>query len=299
MTPPTGYPGKVRRIAEFAWQKRDRILPMVRHRMVPTALAMAHGAGLLWGENERRLAAYKDCHRGERAFIVGTGPSLTMEDLDALQGDICFASNRITLAYDSTEWRPTYYAIHDLVVARQMKDEVPGITADKFFCDGVRSELGPEAGIYLTTLPRLGPDARFSRNLLSGAYDGASVTLLLLHLAYFMGVSEAYLVGVDNSYVVPQTAKQEPEEDLQAGGNVRIPGASVLTTDLESNHFHPGYRKTGEAWLVPEYERIESAFRAARRAFEADGRVLANASRTTALKALDRVSLDDLLPAGG
>ena len=43
------------------------------------------------------------------AYILGNGPSLTVELLDSLIGHVTYACNRIHLIYDKTEWRPTYY----------------------------------------------------------------------------------------------------------------------------------------------------------------------------------------------
>jgi hypothetical protein len=44
-----------------------------------------------------------------RAFIVGNGPSLAKTNLDLLVGEVSFATNRIQLIYDRTDWRPSYY----------------------------------------------------------------------------------------------------------------------------------------------------------------------------------------------
>lgn len=44
-----------------------------------------------------------------RAFVVGNGPSLRDTPLDLLIGETCFATNRISLIYDKTDWRPNYY----------------------------------------------------------------------------------------------------------------------------------------------------------------------------------------------
>lgn len=53
----------------------------------------------------------------KRCFFIGNGPSLTLDDLERLHlnGEICFASNRICGIFDKTEWKPDIYALHDLV----------------------------------------------------------------------------------------------------------------------------------------------------------------------------------------
>lgn len=56
-----------------------------------------------------------------RAFVVGNGPSLSETPLDLLKDEVCFATNRINLMYDKTDWRPNFY-----VRAESMMDtEVP------------------------------------------------------------------------------------------------------------------------------------------------------------------------------
>lgn len=40
---------------------------------------------------------------------MGCGPSLAETNLDLLIGEVSFATNRIHLVYEQTEWRPTYY----------------------------------------------------------------------------------------------------------------------------------------------------------------------------------------------
>ena len=48
----------------------------------------------------RKLVALKKCCPGQRCFIVGNGPSLTIEDLEKIKNEFCFAANRIYTLYD-------------------------------------------------------------------------------------------------------------------------------------------------------------------------------------------------------
>lgn len=49
-----------------------------------------------------------------RAFVVGNGPSLTVEQLNKLIPETSFAVNRIHLMYDKTKWRPDYFVYMDM-----------------------------------------------------------------------------------------------------------------------------------------------------------------------------------------
>jgi len=48
-----------------------------------------------------------------RAFIVGNGKSLKVDQLDKLIPEKSFGVNRIHLIYDQTEWRPDYWMFMD------------------------------------------------------------------------------------------------------------------------------------------------------------------------------------------
>jgi uncharacterized Rossmann fold enzyme len=69
---------------------------------------------LIYIKYSKKLKSFKDIHKGKRCFIIGNGPSLKMEDLDKLKNEYTFAANKIYLAFEETDWRPTYYCIQDL-----------------------------------------------------------------------------------------------------------------------------------------------------------------------------------------
>jgi len=106
-----------------------------------------------------------------------------------------------------------------------------------------------------------------------------------LQLAFYMGVREIYLVGLDFSFSVP-----EPTGETTEYGEV------ILEGSREINHFHTDYRKPGEKWSLPRLDRQYRAFLRANEAFEKAGGFIANASRHTALDVFPRVDFDDLLP---
>ncbi len=98
----------------YVYNRRERIVPAVKWRAGSAVARAGHGGAAAESESSR-TAALRDCHRGRRGFIVGNGPSLRMEDLDRLQSEISFGSNKIYLAFDKTAWRPTYYSVIDVL----------------------------------------------------------------------------------------------------------------------------------------------------------------------------------------
>ena len=88
-------------------------------------------------KNEK-IAQLKDRNAGERCFIVATGPSLKMEDLDRLkqQGEYSIGVNRIYLAFDKTDWRPDYYVVCDVNCIQESVEEIKRIKGPiKFVSD--------------------------------------------------------------------------------------------------------------------------------------------------------------------
>lgn len=70
------------------------------------------------------LRELKNIHQGERCFIVGTGPSLSISDLEMLKGEVTFGTNRIYELYNQTNWRPTYYINQDYDLIRSYSDKI-------------------------------------------------------------------------------------------------------------------------------------------------------------------------------
>ena len=61
-----------------------------------------------------RLKSLKGKYAGKRCFITCTGPSLTIEDLEKLEGEYVFGMNSISLIHDKTKWKPDFYGIQDI-----------------------------------------------------------------------------------------------------------------------------------------------------------------------------------------
>ena len=79
------------------------------------------------GMKDRRfmkLKSYKNKYRGKRCFIVCTGPSLTIEDLEMLGDEYVFGMNSICLIHDRTKWKPDFYGIQDVAVYEKLKESV-------------------------------------------------------------------------------------------------------------------------------------------------------------------------------
>jgi hypothetical protein len=234
------------------------------------------------------LERLKDIHVGQRAFVIGNGPSLKTVDLQRLQGELSFAANKIFLGYGQTDFRPTYWCCSDQIVAKQ---NLPIIRTLQHIKIGAFSVEPILSGVPDMTLVKHPPQASGGQGLIadldfiSGVHPGLSVTIFMLKLALWMGVSTVYLMGIDFSFVVPEGGVTEE----------KLFGNNIIISSGEVNHFHPDYRKPGEKWTMPQLDGQRAEFAVMKWRYEASGGVIYNASRKSELHVFERVDFDRLM----
>lgn len=165
--------------------------------------------------NTDYFKSIKGTKMGERCFIIGNGPSLTIEDLDLLKGEFNFGFNRIYDIYEKTSWRPTYYMVVDKSFIQSLCN-VPAIDlgsnkvfiydkklsehwkskndVQEIFCHGERPIVREK--YYQKTI---------SENVEDYFTASQSVTCSAFELAFYMGFSEIYLLGIDHEYQIEIT----------------------------------------------------------------------------------------------
>lgn len=164
--------------------------------------------------NKQKIEALKDKYKGERCFIVGSGPSLTIEQLELIKGEYTFGVNADFMLYEKSTWRASSYAVIDDSVLEKYENQIDAKDLDYFFY-GSWSHYSKENGICLPVhnannftidniwhklFPYLLPSAKFSDDISKILYTGKSVVYSLLQIAVYMGFKEIYLIGVDCSY---------------------------------------------------------------------------------------------------
>jgi hypothetical protein len=242
--------------------------------------------------NRTLLSLLRDRHRGQRAVVVGNGPSLRIGDLERLRDTVTFASNKIYLAYPETPWRPDYYSVEDHLILLNNRAEIEALNGSlKIFPANTR-DFGYHAAdtVFVPFLPPTSftdplsdPDfPAFSRDLSQGLAWGSTIVYSQIQMALHMGCREIVLIGVDHRYTLP--GRKQGNQYLHEG---------------EQNHFHPEYRQPGETWHEPNLEVLEVSYAKARDACAAAGVRLLNASRDSALDVLERVDFDQLFPQTG
>ena len=225
------------------------------------------------------LAKFKNIHKGKRCFIIGTGPSLSVEDLNKLHknGEICITCNKTYRVYDKTPWRADYYGFLDGRVIEDCCNDLDQIPGEIFMGDSYHYENNKRiSGVNYFHYIREAfypEQPRFSFDITYGMYGGATTTYSFgLQLAAYMGFSEIYLLGVDNTVV----------------GNCSESG----------NHFIKDYFRNGEEsrYLTAVFrpEMVNQAYMAAEIISRKNGFRIFNATRGGALECFERVDFDNL-----
>jgi len=219
---------------------------------------MTHAAADPLRSSRERIKTFQGAHLGQRAVIVGNGPSLNKMDLSFLKREVTFGMNRIYLGFEKYDFTPTYYvSVNDLVLQQSMKD-ILEIKAPRFLSARALEYVeSQDAAIFLSSL-----DAPlFSRDPGKGIWEGYTVTYVALQLAYYMGFNEVYLIGVDHHFHSPG----KPNEEVVASGE-------------DVNHFDPAYFGEGVRWHLPDLTNSEYAYSLARDVFLSEGRCVYDAT---------------------
>lgn len=150
-----------------------------------------------------KLAEFKDKYKGQRCFVIGTGPSLIAEDLNALDGEYTFASNSIFRYFDKTDWRPDFYVVCDRTYYWANKKDIDAVTVkkQKFFPLDFALKFGFNKGFrYFLRTYYTSRHPVFKTNPKRAFREGGTVTYHMLQLAVMMGFKEIYLLGIDFNY---------------------------------------------------------------------------------------------------
>ena len=227
-------------------------------------------------ESAKGLAEMKNRHRGRRGFIIGNGPSLRKTDLSRLRNEITFGMNRIYLLFDEIGFPTTYYLAVNTLVIEQCAAEIRNLSIPKFVTWRGRKWLKDDPDVVFLDTDYTGPDS-FSRDVTGRVFEGSTVTYVALQLAYHLGLEEVILIGVDHSFKT-----------------TGAPNVTVTSSGDDPDHFSPEYFGKGFRWQLPDLRASERAYSRAKRAFEADGRRIFDATIGGNLEVFPKVSYDQL-----
>ena len=228
----------------------------------------------------RNMKQIHNTHLGEGCFIIGNGPSLTVDDLNTLaekQID-CFAMNRIYKIFPHTKWRPKYYVNTDWMLIRDVLEEVNNIpTEQKFFpayhlyYQCFRKTINKRAiiQVYYNELS-------FQLDCSNAVHNGGTVTISAIQLAAHMGYRNIYLLGVDHNF----------DNVIDENGN------TVINKDVK-NYFCDNYDNDLQDYVVHNLGRTTKGYYALQEFCSKHGVNIYNATRTTKLEAFPKISFEE------
>lgn len=222
------------------------------------------------------LSRFKNIHSGQRCFIVATGPSLRLDDLECLRRnqEITMSVNMVFNAFPLVKWRPDYYVMSDLEGIKFYEKEIKELTLANIFIPGFN------VAFWENTLPSNfykyhcctafdGDVLKFSDNIVSGMYTSGTVVYVCLQLAMYMGFKEIYLVGTDCNY----------KKDVKN----------------PHNHFIKNYYNKNDTQAMPfALDEVILGYQVAHHYAKRHGIKIYNATRGGNLEVFERVDFDSL-----
>lgn len=227
-------------------------------------------------KHSKRLLKFKDIHKGESCFIIGNGPSLNKMDLSPLKNHHTFGLNKIYLLFDKVDLNLSYHvAVNPLVIEQSVK-EFESLSCPSFLAYRCAHKLIKALEHIYFILPQ-GKLYTFQTDLSKEIFEGYTVTYVAMQIAFYMGFSQVFLIGVDHNFV--------------AVGN---PNNKQFLQGEDPNHFHPSYFGNKE-WHLPDLEASELSYSMARFHFNRDGRQIYDATVNGKLQIFPKISYEQAL----
>lgn len=214
------------------------------------------------------LKKYQNIHKGERCFIVATGPSLNQKDLELVKNEYTIGVNGLCLKFEELNWQTNYFCISDekaYINLHSILDK-KGII---YFSPYKKSEKDVNCiytpsdhyNCYMVDYSK----KEFTNNIVEGFGEGNTVVIMAIQIAAFMGFSEIYLMGVDCNYNLPDNKKYFVDHGIR-GPEQKLGGLRMIK-DFEA------IKQYEDKWNVKIY----------------------NASRGGMLEVFPRVDLDKVI----
>lgn len=223
----------------------------------------------------RRLRKFKDIHNGEGCFIIGNGPSINSMDLSMLRDYHTFGLNKIYLIFDKVDLNLSYHVSVNSLVIQQSVSQFEALPCPSFLSFRAAHNVIRHLD-HIFFIITGGPHT-FRSNLLREIHEGYTVTYVAIQIAFYMGFSKVFLIGIDHNY----TFAGNPNEIQTFKG-----------TDI--NHFDLGYFNN-EKWQLPDLEGSELSYHLAKFHFRKSERLIYDATFNGNLQIFPKVAFRDAL----
>lgn len=231
------------------------------------------------------LAQAKDIHKGERCFLLGSGPSLNKVDLSRLHQEWTMGVNG-TFLLNSLQL--DYFVTVSHLFWKQYTEELKEYCCKRRFLPRYLNMLEADCPTsWLTTIERK-DHVRveeacpwfFSTQADRYVVLGGTVIGVCLQILYHLGFSEVILLGIDHNYGLKRESLDKR-------------GSWVGTEKISDYYFMPNYYpKGGETFI--NIVAVDRAFQLSLEAYQTVGRKLVNASPGTMLDIIPKVDYNSL-----
>ena len=246
-------------------------------RIVDIQNVMFYKKFVSFTHHDEILKSMKGVCKDRRCFIVGNGPSLTMEDLRLIKDEDCFAANLIFKIFDDTEWRPMYYFLQDRYA--DTGNVVDNLDVEKLFIGDyywrTRGMTNPRAVCFHGKRGAKTGIPEFSSDISEYIVDHHTVTYSMIQCAVYMGYEEIYLIGMDHNFALTCDEKGNIIGDTK--------GRSHVFVDDNPQE------------VVANIVGMNKAYIAARDYARANGIKIVNCTRGGKLEWFERDSLENVL----
>jgi len=220
------------------------------------------------------VQALKYTHDDERCFMVGTGPSLTDEQLDRIRSEITFGTNTAYKLF----FKFTYYCVSDQGVWAKHKKKIleedtqlllsGHAGRDYLLFEETYKPYIVNKPVILKDLGDIKREGWKDKDLTHGTYWGNTIMVdCALQVAYWMGFKEVYLIGCDCNY---------------KGSH-----------HFDGERFY--FQTDTPAYYDQHWKKVFEAHKIIKEGFENKGRKIYNATPGGDLEVYDRVKLEDIV----
>lgn len=228
------------------------------------------------GKNLRReLHSYKDIHQGKTAVIIGNGPSVNLNDFGLFKDVVTFGCNRFYMCYKNTDFRPNYTVCIDPRTVSDFGEEIAKNCGNELFIANYQIAKKYKNAKYIyrhRTVPFV-----FSADISNFVSNGSSVIASAIQIAYYMGIKDIYIYGIDHSF------------SYQNVKSLSLRAEAIG----DQNHFIENYRD-GKKWLAPREDEIEESLGLCYQWLKNNGGSLYNISRETKLEVIPKRNIGEI-----
>ena len=230
-----------------------------------------------WLQTEApRLKSFLDIHKGEDCFLIGNGPSLNKMELKVLNDYNTIGLNKIFLLFERTGLNIDYHVCVNRFVIEQCTQDFLKMGCPSFISYKHRNK-SLEGSSKVFFVGDIHSRWKFFEDITTGISQGSTVTYAAMQIAFYMGFSRLFLIGVDHNFA----QKGAPHKvETMKGDDV--------------SHFDPGYFK-GLKWQLPDLEGSERAYRMAKEHFESDHRIIMDATVDGKLTIFPKIRFEEAL----